>query len=115
MSARLAHRVATVAGWLAVVIGLVHVAFTTAAFDQPSLGALWFAGSGLAVVLIGALTLAARRHALRTLAVGANGAGLALAIAFGLLTAWREPQGPVLAATFLVGGIASWLATPPAR
>lgn len=112
MSARLAHRMATVAGWLAVTIGAVHLAFTAQAFDRPSLDALWFAGSGLAVMLIGALTLLARHHAVRVVAVLANGAGLALAIAFGVLTDWRQPHGPILAATFVVGGVACWLAVP---
>lgn len=112
MTARLSYRIATVAGWLAIAIGVVHVGFTMRAFDRPSLDALWFAGSGLFVVLIGAITLTARRHPVRLLATLANGAGLALVVAFGVLTEWGQPQGPVLGATFVAGGLASWLSTP---
>lgn len=114
MRARFAHRAATVAGWLAIAIGLVHVAFTSGTFDQPSLDALWFVGSGFFVVMTGAITLLARRHAVRTVAVLANGAGLALAVVFGALTEWREPQGLLLAMTFLIGGVASWMCAPAA-
>jgi hypothetical protein len=42
-------------------------------------------------------------------AVGANAAGLALAVAYGALTRWREPQGPVLVVLFLAGGIGAML------
>jgi hypothetical protein len=86
VSPQLANRMATVAGWITIAIGVVHVAFTATSFDRPSLDALWFAGSGVAVVLIGMFTLAARLHALRVVAALANAAGLALAIAFGVLT-----------------------------
>jgi hypothetical protein len=72
--------------------------------------ALWFAGSGIAVVLVGALTLLAPDAAagVARVAVAANGAGVALAVGFGVLTRWSEPQGPVLVATFLAGGAAAW-------
>ena len=109
MTRRLAVRLATAAGWLAVLIGLVHLAVTASAFDRPSLAALWFAGSGLAVVLIGALTLLSRGApaSVRRVAVGANTAGLGLAVGFSVLTGWGEPQGPILAVVFLAGGAAA--------
>ena len=46
---------------------------------------------------------------MRWAAAGANGAGLALAVAFGPLTRWRELQGPVLVVLFLAGGIGAIL------
>lgn len=95
----------SIAGWAAVAIGGVHTGLAVAAFRQPSLDALWFAGSGLAVILIGVLTLIAKRVSARGAALGANVAGLALAITFGVLTGWREPQGALLVAIFLAGGI----------
>lgn len=105
---RLAGRVLGVAGWLTVAVGTLHLGVAAMQYDALSLDALWFAGSGLAVVLIGALTLLARatrgHAAVRPMAVGANVAGLALAVAFGALTRWRAPQGPVLVALFLAGG-----------
>lgn len=76
-----------------------------------TLDALWFAGSGLAVVLIGVLTLLARssRRGSGTgwAAVGANAAGLILATTFCVLTGWREPQGPILVALFVAAGAAA--------
>jgi len=42
-------------------------------------------------------------------AASANGAGLALALAFGALTGWRELEGPSLAALFLAGVIGMML------
>ena len=112
---RSAHRLAAAAGWATVAVGLVHVAVARSAFDRFDLEALWFVGSGLAVILIGAITLAARHASLRSLAVAANMGGLALAIAFGMLTRWREPPGPVLSILFLAGIIGSTVRRGPAR
>jgi cytochrome b561 len=100
------RQMASIAGWAAVAVGAVHTALAVAMFRRPSLDALWFAGSGLAVVLIGALTLVARRAPVRGVATAANGAGLVLAVAFGVLTRWHELQGPLLAIIFLAGGVA---------
>lgn len=98
---------AKLSGVLAVCIGVIHVAFTAREFDRASLDALWFAGSGIALVLIGALTLLANTGpAVRWTAVAANLAGFCLAIAFGVLTGWQAPQGPVLAGVFLLGAAA---------
>lgn len=102
-----ADRLLAVAGWLTVAVGLLHLGVAVAQYRAPSLDALWFAGSGLAVVLIGVLSLLARstpgHAATRRTAVGANVAGLALAAGFGVLTSWREPQGPALVVLFLLG------------
>lgn len=70
-------------GSLTAAVGLLHLAVAFASYDHLTLDALWFAGSGLAVVLIGVLTLLARGSrrdtAARRTAVGANAAGLVLA------------------------------------
>ncbi len=103
------RRLLGVAGWLTVTVGVLHLGVALVQYDTLSLDALWFAGSGLAVVLIGMFTLLARpplaSAGVRWAAAGANVAGLALAMAFSALTHWREPQGPVLVALFLTGGL----------
>ena len=109
----MSRRLLSVVGWLTFSVGGLHLAVTALQFDTLSLDALWFAGSGLAVVLIGVLTLLARsapaHSAVRRAALGANVAGLALAVGFGVLTRWREPQGPALVVLFLAGGIGAML------
>ncbi|HEU0302627.1 MAG TPA: hypothetical protein VFR37_24415 [Longimicrobium sp.] len=93
---------------MTIAVGVVHVAFTARDFDHASLDALWFAGSGLAVMLIGAMTLlAGAATAIRWTAVAANLAGLLLAIGFGILTGFSGPQGPLLIALFLAGAAAT--------
>jgi hypothetical protein len=108
-----ARRILNIAGWLTVVVGVLHLGVAAAEYDTLSFDALWFAGSGLAVVLIGVLSLLARAPcapaSTRRVAVGANMAGVVLAVAFGALTRWREPQGPVLVALFLAGGLGAAL------
>ena len=112
VASRFAGRLLRLAGWLTVAVGTLHVGVGGVQYEALSFDALWFAGSGLAVVLIGVLTLlaaASSAPAVRWAAVGANVAGLALAVAFGALTRWREPQGPVLVALLLTGaGGAAW-------
>lgn len=102
-------RLLTLAGWLTVAVGALHFGVAVAQYRTLSFDALWFAGSGLTVVLIGLLSLLARSspapRGLRGAAAGANAAGLALAVAFGALTRWREPQGAVLVVLFLAGGV----------
>jgi hypothetical protein len=106
--------VARISGWMTIAVGAVHVAFTARDFDHPSLDALWFAGSGLAVMLIGALSLlAGAATAVRWTAVAANLAGLLLAVGFGVLTGFSGPQGPLLIALFLTGTAAA--AASPTR
>jgi hypothetical protein len=108
---RALRHVLTPAGWLTVAVGVLHLGVAAVQYRALSVDALWFAGSGLAVMLIGVLTLLARpapaRAAVRWAALAANGAGLALAVGFGALTRWREPQGPILVALFLAGGLAA--------
>ena len=101
------ERLAAVAGTFTVLIGLVHLGMAPRIYDRAGFDALWFVGSGLAVILIGTLTILASSsrawRALVTAAVGANVAGVGLAIAFGVLTHWREPQGPILTGVFALG------------
>jgi len=102
----LGHHLGTAAarasGGLTVLIGTLHVALTPGIYQTLSLDALWFAGSGIAVVLIGALTiLAEQARPVRWAALAANGAGVVLGAAFTVLTSASEPQGPVLIVLFL--------------
>ena len=100
---------ARMAGTLTGLVGVVHVGVGLGEYTWPSFDALWFHGTGMALLLIGAITaLAASERAWRTLgavAVMANLLGLALAIAFGALSRWRAPQGPVLIALFAAGAL----------
>lgn len=106
-----ARRALSVAGSLTAAVGLLHLVVAVASYDRLTLDALWFAGSGLAVVLIGVLTLLARGSkrgtAARWAAVGANAAGFVLATTFCVLTRWKEPQGPLLVALFVAAGVAA--------
>jgi len=102
----LGHRAGTVAargsGSLIALIGALHVALTPCIYERFSLDALWFAGSGTGVMLIGALTiLAGHARPVRWTALAANGAGIALGAAFTVLTDAAEPQGPLLIVLFL--------------
>lgn len=106
MPSHLAGRLLGVAGGLTVAVGTLHFGVAAVPYDALSFDTLWFAGSGLAVVAIGVLTLLAARptgSAVRWAAVGANVTGLPLAAAFGALTRWREPQRPVLVTLCLAG------------
>ena len=105
------QRLAAGSGAATVVVGLAHIALSLSGGGGWSLDRLWFAGSGLAVVLIGGLTLLAASarawQALRVAALGANVAGFVLALGFGVLTDWRQPQGPLLLLLFAAGGAGS--------
>lgn len=95
------------AGALTVLTGVVHTGVGVAEYEWPSFDALWFHGSGIAVMLIGALTLLSTSQrawrALGAVALAANLLGIALAVAFGTLSQWRAPQGLVLIGLFAVG------------
>ena len=103
------RQVARVAGSLTLLVGVVHIGVGLREYAWPSFDALWFHGSGIALLLIGALTaLAASERAWRTLgavALSANLLGLALGVAFGTLSRWSAPQGPVLIALFAAGAL----------
>jgi hypothetical protein len=106
------HRGLTLAGFLAIAAGAMHLGITFLAY-QPvfKLDALWFAGSGVAIILIGILTLFARTMPAgsmeRWAAAAANAAGLVIAAAYSVLNEWREPRGWVEIAIFSVGIVAA--------
>lgn len=101
------RRLARVAGTLTGIVGLVHVAVGLGEYAWPSFEALWFHGTGMGLVLTGVLTvLAGSNRAWRAVGAAAllgNVLGLFLAIAFGTLSHWHMPQGPVLSALFIAG------------
>lgn len=98
-----------VAGAFTLAVGLVHAAVGVAEYSWPSFDALWFHGTGMGLLLAGALTmLAASERAWPTLAavaLAANALGVALAVAFGALSRWAQPQGPVLVVLFAAGAL----------
>jgi hypothetical protein len=106
------HRGLTLAGFLAIAAGAMHLGITLLAYKPVfKLTALWFAGSGVAIILIGILTLFARNAPAgsmeRWAAAAANAAGLVIAAAYSVLNEWREPRGWVEIAIFSVGIVAA--------
>jgi hypothetical protein len=106
------HRAATIAGLLTVAAGAIHFGITFLAYRPVfKLTALWFAGTGIAIALIGILTLFVRYTPAgsvdRWVAALANAAGLAIAIVYEMLNGWSEPRGYVEIVLFFVGALAS--------
>lgn len=106
------HRAATIAGLLTVAAGAVHFGITFFAYRPVfKLTALWFAGTGIAIALIGILTLFVRytpaRSMDRWVAAIANAAGLVISIVYEMLNGWNEPRGYVQILLFVVGAWAS--------
>ena len=100
-------RLARGIGILTVAIGVLHVGVAEMDYEGFSFDALWFVGSGLGVILIGALSCLASSirawPALRWVAVAANGAGVLLGLCFSMMSEWQQPQGPVLVSLFILG------------
>lgn len=100
-----------IAGWLTIAIGVLHLVVGVATANRWNLELLWFEGSGIAVILIGTLSLLVHRRAddrvLRRVVITANAFGVALGLAFCLMTGWREPQGIALIILFGVAAAAS--------
>jgi hypothetical protein len=107
------HRALTLAGFLAIAAGALHIVIAFIGYNPFVLSALWFASSGVAIALIGVVTLFARNTPAgsieRWVAVGANAAGFFIALAYSIFNQWREPRGYVEMAIFLVGAIAAML------
>ena len=106
------HRALTIAGLLTIAAGAMHFGITFLAYRPVfKLNALWFAGTGIAIALIGVLTLFVRYTPAgsvdRWVAALANAAGLVIAIVYEMLNGWREPRGYVQIVLFLVGAIAA--------
>ena len=93
--------------WALVVVGLAHVALTFVAYPRITVEALWFAGTGVCVIVAGALNLCVNAgiegRAARSLGLvcaSTNVVLAALAAAFAVLTGAREPQGLILLLLF---------------
>jgi hypothetical protein len=104
-------RAQAIAGWVIVAIAFVHFAVTFIDYDAPSLRALWFVGSGFALLLIGGLNvvtggLTDERFVdlrdLRLLTLTSDVCGIVLGALYVLLTHGTQPQGPVLVLLFAV-------------
>lgn len=102
-----------IAGWVVVAIGVVHLGVTFIDYDALTLRALWFVGSGFALLLIGGLNVItgslapqqfAEMRGLRFLTLASDGCGAALGILYIALTGGRMPQGPVLLVLFVLAG-----------
>jgi hypothetical protein len=103
-SSVVAGRSVTASGWLTIAIGITHLIVGVASSSRLSQGFLWFEGSGIAVILIGGLTVLVRRRApdtaLYRFTLAANAVGIALGLVFCIITDWREPQGVALIVLF---------------
>ena len=84
-----------VSSFLLIALGIVHTALTRVFFQEFSIDALWFAGSGLAMIFVGFLNIvmsgeAGRDRLVRILCYAAN----LLTLVFGLVLIRldREPQ-----------------------
>lgn len=112
------HRALTIAGFLTIAVGAMHLAITFLAYRPVfKLTALWFAGSGVAIILIGCVTLLARNAPAgaieRWIAFAANVAGLVIATAYSMLNQWSEWRGYVEIALFIMGAQAAVLGGKP--
>ena len=106
------HRALTIAGFLTIAVGAMHLGITFLAYRPLfRLTALWFAGTGVAIILIGVVTLLARNaragSAERWMAAAANAAGLVIAVVYEMLNAWSEPRGYVEIGLFSMGLVAA--------
>jgi hypothetical protein len=106
------RRALTIAGFLTIAVGALHLAITFLAYKPVfKLDALWFAGSGVAIMLIGVVTLLARGTPAgsteRWTAAAANLAGLVIAVSYEMLNGWREPRGYLEIVLFIIGGLAA--------
>jgi len=57
---KIAHKISS---WLLIALGVVHTSLTPMFYGRLSPGAMWFAGSGLAMVFVGFLNIAFARDA----------------------------------------------------
>ncbi len=97
-----------ICAWLIVALGCAHVAFTFHDYDEFSLRAMWFAGSGLALVFAGFLNVAhlrsgGRDPVVRALTVLTDAACALLFVA--ALSLMRQPQVFVGASLFALAAL----------
>lgn len=112
---QIAHRICA---WLIVALGLIHIGFTPFNYRGLTVGALWFIGSGIALILAGFLNLILLRDAGRDRFVRLLGqiANLSFAALF-MLALWLlpEPQVFVGLALFVFATVAAFLAGRDSR
>ena len=58
-----------ISSWLLVALGVVHTSLTPMFYGRLSVGAMWFAGAGLAMIFVGFLNIVVSRDAGRDRAV----------------------------------------------
>lgn len=98
----------TICSWLIVALGSAHIIFTFRDYDEFSLDAMWFAGSGLALVFAGFLNVAhvragGRDRVVRALTILTDAAcALLFAAALWLM---RQPQVFVGLALFALSAL----------
>jgi hypothetical protein len=101
-----------ICSWLVVALGCAHLLFTLHDYDEFSLRALWFFGSGLAIVFAGFLNVAlvrdgGRDRVIRALCLITDAAcALLFAAAIPLL---RQPQVFLGVALFAFAAVAAFL------
>ena len=102
---RVAYKVCS---WLIVALGCAHLLFTFHDYDEFSLDAMWFAGSGLALVFAGFLNVAhlrggGRDRVVRALTILTDAACALLFVA--ALSLMRQPQVFVGVALFALAAL----------
>ena len=101
-----------ICAWLIVALGSAHIVFTFHNYDEFSLDAMWFAGSGLALVFAGFLNVAHLRGGGRDPVVRAltvlTGAACAL-LFVAALSLMRQPQVFVGVALFALAAVCAAL------
>ena len=98
--------------WALVVVGLAHTALTVVAYPRITIEALWFAGTGVCVIVAGIMNLCVNSglegrgaRLLLVLCASTNVVLGLLAAGFSALTRFREPQGLVLLLLFAAATI----------
>ncbi|NIM15919.1 MAG: hypothetical protein GTO45_28295 [Candidatus Aminicenantes bacterium] len=72
-----------VVAYLLILLGAIHTALTPMFYNEFSLGALWFAGAGLALIYLGLLNIVAERiyqNWILTICIVANLIGTAFCV-----------------------------------
>jgi hypothetical protein len=101
-----------ICAWLIIALGCAHLLFTLHDYDEFSMRAFWFFGSGLAIVFAGFLNVAlirdgGRDRVIRALTLVAN---VATALLFAAaLTLMRQPQVFLGVALFAFVAVAALL------
>ncbi len=97
-----------IAAWLIVVLGVIHSAYTLRAYASFNMAAMWFLGTGLLIILVGAVNLLRIRSGsvapgLRAVCLTANVIVLAYAGAIASrLSLKQNPQAVVVLVLMLL-------------